>query len=79
MKIGDKISFVPSAFFGEKFAKDKAAHLIPRRVTGKIIGIHKAHRYCRVEYQVHDYTLHECFKIRSLEDQKNENNRNHKP
>ncbi len=78
MKIGDRISFVPSAFFGEKFAKDKAAHLIPRRVTGKIIGIHKAHRYCRVEYQVHDYTLHECFKIRSLED-RNENNRNHKP
>ena len=64
MKIGDRISFVPSAFFGEKFARDKAAHLIPRRVTGKIIGIHKAHRYCRVEYQVHDYTLHECFKIR---------------
>ena len=50
MKIGDKISFVPSAFFGEKFAKDKAAHLIPRRVTGTIIKIHKAHRYCRVEY-----------------------------
>ena len=44
MKIGDKISFVPSAFFGEKFAKDKAAHLIPRRVTGTIIKIHKAHR-----------------------------------
>lgn len=79
MKIGDKISFVPSAFFGEKFAKDKAAHLIPRRVTGTIIKIHKAHRYCRVEYQVHDYTLHECFKIRGLEDRKNENNRNHKP
>ena len=79
MKIGDKISFVPSAFFGEKFAKDKAAHLIPRRVTGTIIKIHKAHRYCRVEYQVHNYTLHECFKIRSLEDRKNENNRNHKP
>ena len=79
MKIGDKISFVPSAFFGEKFAKDKAAHLIPRRVTGTIIKIHKAHRYCRVEYQVHDYTLHECFKIRSLEDRNNENNRNHKP
>ena len=79
MKIGDKISFVPSAFFGEKFAKDKAAHLIPRRVTGTIIKIHKAHRYCRVEYQVHDYTLHACFKIRSLEDRKNENNRNHKP
>ena len=79
MKIGDRISFVPSAFFGEKFAKDKAAHLIPRRVTGKIISIHKAHRCCRVEYQVHDYTLHECFKIRSLKDRKNENNRNHKP
>ena len=79
MKIGDKISFVPSAFFGEKFARDKAAHLIPRRVTGKINGLLRAHGSCRGERQVHDYTLHECFKIRSLEDRKNENNRNHKP
>lgn len=76
MRIGDRISFVPSAFFGEKFAKDKAAHLMARRVEGRIVGIHKTHRYCRVRYKVHGCILHECFKIQSLEDRTNENNRN---
>lgn len=69
MRIGEEVSFVPYAFLGEKGREFKSNFKITRRVTGKIVEIHTAHRWCRVKYKIHGYILYECFKISSLEDQ----------
>lgn len=76
MRIGDKVTFVPAGFIEYKAHNSMIPPGTKIRVTGTVVGIHKAHRYCRVKFEVHGYTMYECFKILSLEDQINENNRN---
>lgn len=61
MKIGDKVTFKPHSLLGETPAN--GVYLFPHTVTGRIVGIHIAHRYCRVEYSLGGGTFYECFKI----------------
>lgn len=68
MRIGDYYTFVPAGFTGEKHGTVKQAQALPHKVTGTIVGINRAHRFCRVRFNVNGVILHECFKIKSLED-----------
>lgn len=61
MKIGDKVTFKPHSLLGE--TPINGVYLFPHTVTGRIVGIHIAHRYCRVEYSLGGGTFYECFKI----------------
>lgn len=63
MKIGEEIRFVPAAwtqFTGANVLENYGAE---RSVKGKITGIHRRHRYYRVEYWANGYINHECFKF----------------
>ena len=75
MRIGDYYTFVPAGFTGEKHGTVKQAQALPHKVTGTIVGINRAHQFCRVRFEVNGAILHECFKIKSLED-RHENNCN---
>lgn len=61
MKIGDKITFRPCAFIN--YRQTSKEYFLPVIVTGRVVGIHIAHRYCRVEYYAGGTVQHECFKI----------------
>lgn len=61
MKIGDKITFRPCVYAGEKYTGLRVSAM--HSVTGRVVGIHIAHRYCRVEYILGGGAFHECFKI----------------
>ncbi len=75
MKIGEEIRFVPAAWTQFTEANVLENYGAERSVRGKIVGIHRGHRYYRVEYEANGYINYECFKfqIPSLEDQENEN------
>ena len=62
-RLGDKYSFTPEAFIGEREGVAPGRVPIPRRVTGKVVCINDAHRWFRVAYEVHGYRLSECFKF----------------
>lgn len=47
MRIGDYYTFVPAGFTGEKHGTVKQAQALPHKVTGTIVGINLAHRFCR--------------------------------
>lgn len=61
MKIGDKVTFKPCVFAVDRHTNK--AYLPQRTVTGRVVGIHRTHRYCRVEYSLGSGTFYECFKI----------------
>ena len=63
MKVGEESRFVRAAwtqFTGANVLENYGAE---RSVKGKIVGIHRGHRYCRVEYRANGYINHECFKF----------------
>ena len=62
-ELGDVYTFIPDAFSGETSAHLPGRQPIPRRVTGKVVCINDAHRYFRVEHDIHGYHLSECFKF----------------
>ena len=59
MKIGDPYTFVPAAFSA---GYDDDGRIKRQKVTGKIIGANRGHRWVRVAYTVNGNTLYECFK-----------------
>lgn len=62
-RLGDRMSFIPSAFFGEMKGTLPGREELPRWVTGTVTQIHETHHWFRVEYEVNGYRLSECFKF----------------
>lgn len=58
MKIGDPWTFRPTAFINCCGAECLE---YPKRVTGKVVGFHRGHRWFRVAFTVGRSTQHECF------------------
>lgn len=61
MRIGEDYTFVPAAFGAEIGGKDTKT--IPRRVTGHIEYINRAHRYFTVRVDTGRGILRESFKF----------------
>lgn len=61
--IGDRISFVPSAFPHDPPCAGRKLQQMPHRVSAEIVYINHAHNWFRAEYKIYDKTLHECFKF----------------
>lgn len=61
-KIGDRVSFLPSAFMVSN-TPGKALQGIPQRVKATITYINEEHRYFRATFDVHGQPMHECFKF----------------
>lgn len=62
MRIGQKKTFTPAGCYGEQ--SSFGGHDIPRKVTGKIVYINRAHRWYLVEAHVHErYTIRQGFKF----------------
>ena len=64
-KVGDKITFNPTAYSsgdnGSTTAKDRIGK---EKVTGTIVQVNRQHRWYRVAYQTEFYGIqHECFKF----------------
>lgn len=63
IKIGDKMTFTPSAWAGA----GGLGLLKSKTVTGRVDYINRAHRYYRVRYELELFggrvTCYECFKI----------------
>ena len=63
MKIGDKVTFVPSCERDDPFTHDtKLRPENGRAVTGVIVGVNRGHHFYRVEYRIGGNVMHECFK-----------------
>ena len=69
VQLGEAFTFVPHAFTGEQAprpdrdAKADRGQIMPRRVTGRIAYINRAHRFFMVTVEVCGHTLRECFKF----------------
>lgn len=62
MKIGDKVTFIPSCERDDPYTHSPALrHENEKAVTGVIVGVNRAHHWYRVEYRHGDAVLHECF------------------
>lgn len=62
-RLGEQMSFIPEAFFGETKGTLPGREELPRRVTGQVTYINETHHWFRVEYEVNGYRLSECFKF----------------
>ena len=64
-EIGQRISFVPSAFTECKptNAGRPVTVNIPHKITGVIDYINSAHRWFRARFEVHGKTMYEGFKF----------------
>lgn len=68
VKLGDKITFTPTAWVETGKGADREAPpwIQRKKVTGTVVYINRAHRYYRVEYSVtahfgRVWVDHECF------------------
>ena len=59
MQVGDKITFIPSAFEVEKSGKPPDRWQKPLQVVGRVIFIHPQRRYFTVEAEVNGRTIRE--------------------
>lgn len=69
VSIGDALQFVPSAWIerpgnrGERSGKKRIYKRSPDPIWGKVVQIHRAHRWYRVEYSTsYSGPQQECFK-----------------
>lgn len=64
-EIGDSCTFEPCAFTDKPHGVSTDPQTTPHpKVTGRVIQIHRDHRWFRVEYDGgRSGTLHECFKF----------------
>lgn len=63
MRIGQKITWTPSAFEHELSGERANRQRKLRSVTGRIVYIHPARRYYMAEAKVGNETIRECFPI----------------
>lgn len=63
MKIGDKVTFIPSAWTQKTDVNALEAYGAAKDVTGRIERINRAHRWFRVAYEAAGATQYECFKF----------------
>ena len=64
MKVGDKYIWTPSAWLGEVSATPKGGkQVIPRKLTGRIININRAHCHFTVEAKVNGASIRETIKF----------------
>ena len=61
MRIGEKITWTPSAFEHELSGERANKMRKLRSVTGRIVYIHPARRYYMAEATVGNETIRECF------------------
>lgn len=64
-EIGDRRTFVPSSFMPENGGPGLASIKPGTEVTvsGTVVYINKAHRWCRVRYETATGPQYECFKF----------------
>lgn len=64
-EIGDSYTFEPEAFTDKTSSSNIPTPVNPHpKVTGRVIQIHREHRWFRVEYDGgRSGVLHECFKF----------------
>lgn len=62
-RLGASYTFTPAAFYQEKSSVTLGRQPLPRTVTGKIVQIHRAHSWFRVEYDLYGYKLSQCIKF----------------
>ena len=63
-EVGETRSFVPAAFTG--WTTERALPSLQGKgltVTGTVVLVNEAHRWCRVEYQLDGCRFYECFKF----------------
>ena len=60
--IGDKISFIPSAFMVSN-TPGRALHGMPRKVKATVTYVNEAHHWFRATYDIWGQQMHECFKF----------------
>ena len=61
VNLGDKIRFIPTGWEGKRdFAHGP---VIPESVTGRVIYVHPAGRYCTVEARIGSETLRESLHL----------------
>lgn len=64
VKLGDRVTFKPSAFFTPEDvpagAMDKRRMAV--RLTGRVIHVNAEHRHYTVEADCYGYPIRECFK-----------------
>lgn len=61
-KVGDKISFIPSAFIcGANF--DKPLYGMRGKVKATICYVNEAHNWYRAAFELFGQTMYECFKF----------------
>jgi len=63
MRIGEKITWTPSAFEHEPSGERVNRQRKLRSVTGRIVYIHPARLYYMAEAKVGNETIRECFPI----------------
>lgn len=69
VKIGNRITFVPAAFSGSNGvdnnmrAEADARYGVVHKVTGTVVYINWAHRWCSVEYILRGKSFRESFKL----------------
>lgn len=66
VKIGDTVTFVPTAYSSEATNRTEAANerLERCKVKGRVTAVHRRHRWYRVTYKpLFECEQHECFKF----------------
>lgn len=64
MRVGDAYTWTPAAWMGEVSATPKGGkQVIPRKLTGEIININRAHCHFTVEAEVHGNRIRETIKF----------------
>lgn len=64
MKVGDKYTWTPAAWLGEVSATQKGGKkVLPRKLTGQIININRAHCFFTVEAKVNGASIREAIKF----------------
>ena len=63
MEVGDKITFMPTAWTVLATEKARDTFGVATKVTGTIVQINEEHRWYRVRYEVAGTIQHETFKF----------------
>ena len=63
VKIGDPVTFCPSAFADAPIVVGPGGRNISRQVRGRVICVNPAHRTYTVEAEINGYRLRETFKF----------------
>lgn len=64
MEIGDKLTFIPAAFAGERNGMLPGGRKKPLAIVGRVCYIHPKRRFFTVEYNLNGVTMRESFSFK---------------